>query len=106
MTRVIKLRYTELAGCIFIDKIAGLNTHTPEHGQRGCVEIYEDELDRKLYVVHRLDKATSGAMAFATSSEVATEITQLFEQHKVSKKYLFLTDKKISKTEFSYESLT
>lgn len=105
MTRVIKLRHTELAGCIFIDKIAGINTHTPEYGQRGCVEVYEDELDRKLYVVHRLDKATSGALVFPTSPELATEITQLFEQHKVGKKYLFLTDKKISQKEFTYESL-
>lgn len=105
MTRVIKLRYTESAGCIFIDKIAGLNTHAPEFGQRGCVEIYEEELDRKLYVVHRLDKATSGAMVFATSPELATDLTQLFEQHKIAKKYLFLTDKKISQKEFTYESL-
>ncbi|WII73351.1 class I SAM-dependent methyltransferase [Bdellovibrio sp. 22V] len=104
MTRVIKLRYTETAGCIFVDKIAGLNTHTPEYGQRGCVEIYEDELDRKLYVVHRLDKATSGALVFPTSPELATEITQLFEQHKVAKKYLLLTDKKIGIKEFTYES--
>lgn len=105
MTRKIKLRYTELAGCIFIDKIAGLNTHTPEYGQRGCVEIYEEELDRKLFVVHRLDKATSGALVFATSSELAAQLSQLFEQHKVDKKYLFLTDKKIAPKEFTYESL-
>nr|BFD67760.1 hypothetical protein HAGR004_27820 [Bdellovibrio sp. HAGR004] len=104
MTRIIKLHHTEIAGCIFVDKIAGLNTHTPEYGQRGCVEIYEDELDRKLYTVHRLDKATSGALVFATSSEIAAELTQLFEQHKVEKKYLFLTDKKITRTEFTYES--
>ncbi|XGC81799.1 class I SAM-dependent methyltransferase [Bdellovibrio bacteriovorus] len=104
MTRKIKLQYTELAGCIFIDKIAGLNTHSPEHGKRGCVEVYEEELDRKLYPVHRLDKATSGALVFPTSSEIAAELTQAFEQHKVAKKYLFLTDKKKSQKEFSYES--
>ncbi|ASD64369.1 pseudouridine synthase [Bdellovibrio bacteriovorus] len=104
MTRIIKLQHTEIAGCIFVDKIAGLNTHTPEYGQRGCVEIYEEELDRKLYTVHRLDKATSGALVFATSSEIAAQLTQAFEQHKVEKKYLFLTDKKIARTEFTYES--
>ncbi|MFS4457771.1 pseudouridine synthase [Bdellovibrio sp. HCB2-146] len=104
MTRTIKLRYTEIAGCIFIDKIAGLNTHSPEHGQRGCVEIYEEELNRKLYVVHRLDKATSGALMFATSPERAAEISRLFEQHLVEKKYLFLTDKKTDKKEFTYQS--
>lgn len=104
MTRTIKLRYTEIDGCIFVDKIAGLNTHTPEYGQRGCVEIYSDELDRKLYTVHRLDKATSGALVFATSSELAAELSKLFEQHLVSKKYLFLTDQTSTLTEFICES--
>lgn len=104
MTRVIKLRYTELAGCIFIDKIAGLTTHSPEFGRRGAVEIYEEELDRKLYVVHRLDKATSGALLFATTPELAASVSLLFEQHKVGKKYLFLTDKKSALKEFTYES--
>lgn len=104
MTRLLTLQYKEIAGCIFVDKIAGLNTHSPEFGQRGCVEIYEEELNRKLYVVHRLDKGTSGALVFASSPELATEITQQFEQHKVNKRYLFITDKKIGTREFSYES--
>lgn len=104
MTRTIKLRYTETAGCIFVDKIAGLNTHSPEYGQRGCVEIYGDELDRKLFTVHRLDKATSGALVFATSSEIAADLTKLFEQHLVNKRYLFLTDRAVSATEFTYDS--
>jgi 23S rRNA (cytosine1962-C5)-methyltransferase len=104
MTRTIKLHTTEIAGCIFIDKIAGLNTHTPEHGKRGAVEIYSEELNKKLFVVHRLDKGTSGALVFATSSELAAEISKLFEQHLVQKKYLFLTDKKSSDESFSVES--
>ena len=102
---MIKLRHTEIAGCIFVDKISGLNTHSPEHGQRGCVEIYEEELNQKLYVVHRLDKATSGALLFATSQEQAAKLSHLFEQHEVNKKYLFLTDRKIGIKEFTYESL-
>lgn len=104
MTRTIKLQYTEIAGCIFVDKIAGLNTHTPEYGQVGCVEAYENELNRKLFVVHRLDKATSGALVFATSQELAAELAELFEKRKVEKRYLFLTDKKTPQKEFTYES--
>ena len=104
MTRTIKLRYTETAGCIFIDKIAGLNTHTPEYGQRGCVEIYEEELNQKLYIAHRLDKATSGALCFATSSEIAADLSRLFEQHQVNKRYLFLTDRSAGSLEFTYQS--
>lgn len=104
MTRVIKLQYTDLADCIFVDKIAGLNTHTPSFGQKGCVEIYEHELDIKLYPVHRLDKATSGALVFAKSPQTAAQLTQLFENQQVQKRYLFLTDRTSSQTEFTYES--
>lgn len=104
MTRTIKLHTTEISGCIFIDKIAGLNTHTPEHGKRGAVEIYSEEAGKKLFVVHRLDKGTSGALVFASSSELAADISKMFEQHQVEKKYLFLTDKKISAECFRVES--
>jgi 23S rRNA (cytosine1962-C5)-methyltransferase len=104
MTQTIKLQFTEIAGCLFVDKIAGLNTHSPEYGQRGCVEIYSDALDRKLYTVHRLDKATSGALVFASSSELAANLTRLFEQHLIDKRYLFLTDKKNANSQFTYES--
>ena len=62
MLKIIKLNFREIEGCIFIDKIAGMNTHSPEYGLKGCVETYENELNRKLFVVHRLDKGTSGAL--------------------------------------------
>lgn len=104
MTQVIKLQFHDQANCIFVDKISGLNTHTPSFGQRGCVEIFEHELDIKLFPAHRLDKATSGALVFAKSSETAAKLTQLFESHSVQKKYLFLTDKISNLTEFTYES--
>ena len=104
MTRLLRLQYKEINGCIFVDKIAGLNTHSPEIGQKGCVEIFEEELNQKLYVVHRLDKGTSGALAFATSPGLAAEISQQFENHQVTKRYLFITDKKIGTKEFGYES--
>lgn len=90
--------------CIFVDKIPGIATHSPEHGRRGFVEVLEDEVGQKLYVVHRLDKGTSGAMIFAKNPEAAAVISALFEQHQVGKKYLFLTDKVCAETSFTYES--
>lgn len=104
MARQLKLSYHDLQDYLFVDKIAGLNTHTPEHGQRGAVEIYEEEFNSKLYVVHRLDKATSGALVFAKSSEAAAALSALFEHHLVEKRYLFLTDQKLSRQDFFYES--
>jgi len=93
-----------MSDCIFVDKIPGINTHTPEHGKRGFVEILEEEVGQKLHVVHRLDKGTSGAMIFAKNPNTAAAISALFEQHQVGKKYIFLTDKFVPETEFVYES--
>ena len=104
MARHLKLSFTEMNDYVFVDKVAGLNTHSPEFGRRGAVEVYEEELNTKLYVVHRLDKATSGALVFARSSESAAALAALFEHHLVEKRYVFLTDKKIARTEFDYES--
>ena len=52
------------------------------------------QMQTKLYVVHRLDKVTSGLMIFAKSSSVAAQFGAMFEAHLVAKYYLALSDKK------------
>lgn len=104
MTRKIKPQFWQQGPLVFVDKISGLNTHSPEFGQNGCVEIIELEVEQKLYVVHRLDKGTSGALVFATSSEVAAALTELFTQHQVQKRYVFLTDKERPQTHYQHSS--
>lgn len=104
MTRKIKPYYTQQDSLIFVDKISGMNTHSPEFGQLGCVEIIELEVEKKLYVVHRLDKGTSGALVFATSAELAASLTELFAQHQIDKRYIFLTDRQLAKTEYKQKS--
>jgi len=51
----------------------------------------------ELYPVHRLDKITSGLIIFAKNKATATAFQQLFEQHKIEKYYLALSDKKPTK---------
>ena len=90
---------------IFIDKPRGFSTHATDPDKPGIVEFYETALKQKLYVVHRLDKTTSGAMIFATSAERAQELTENFKQRKIKKKYLFLTDKVSSNDRFQVSSV-
>lgn len=101
----LKLKFKRNGPFVFIDKIAGLNTHAPDVGKQGLVEMYQSELGQQLYVASRLDKGTSGAIVFATTPESAAELTQLFEKHQVQKKYIFLTHKEHKKTEFEAKSL-
>ena len=43
-----------------------------------------------LWVVHRLDRGTSGVVLFARSADVHRSLCALFERHRVSKRYLAL----------------
>ncbi|MGZ3744643.1 MAG: class I SAM-dependent methyltransferase [Pseudobdellovibrionaceae bacterium] len=89
---------------IFTQKPSGYNTHSPDIGKKGYVEILSEIRQQELFVVHRLDKETSGAMLFATNRPGAAELSGLFEKHLIQKKYLFLTDRKINREQFEYES--
>lgn len=51
----------------------------------------------ELYPVHRLDKMTSGLLIFAKNLQTAQTFQTLFEQHKIQKYYLALSNKKPKK---------
>lgn len=89
----MKLQFKQSSDLLFIDKPAGFSTHSPDIGKLGICEIFERELKTKLYVVHRLDKTTTGSLVFAKSAEKAAELTELFQTRKVEKKYTFITDR-------------
>ena len=78
---------------IIANKPNGIPTHSPDHGKFGFIEYLSEKLKCKLYVCHRLDKETSGAIVFAKSKEAATKITSEFTKQKVEKKYIFITDR-------------
>ena len=90
-----------------IDKPYGINSHTneskTEHGelaQDGLIEIYEKNLGRRLYIIHRLDQTTTGVIIFGKSAEAAKKYAEFFFQRQVKKTYWFITAEKSTKTEF------
>ena len=48
-------------------------------------------LGRRVYTVHRLDRATSGALLLALSPEMAAVLSQSFERGEVEKTHLALS---------------
>jgi tRNA pseudouridine32 synthase/23S rRNA pseudouridine746 synthase len=87
---------------IIVEKPHDINFHDEgeiEHGffnrvkKMGQVQAKFNEL----YPVHRLDKMTSGLIIFAKNLAAAQQFQQLFEQHKVEKYYLAISDKKPKK---------
>ncbi|RYZ73246.1 MAG: RNA pseudouridine synthase, partial [Proteobacteria bacterium] len=94
---------------LFAEKPAGITTHTSLNEAEkkkpwvdkadGFLEFLELRLGQKLFPVHRLDKETTGAIAFALDRESAEEAREAFETRTVAKEYLFITDKKYSAPE-------
>jgi 23S rRNA (cytosine1962-C5)-methyltransferase len=101
---IMHLRYQEFDDFLAFNKPFATRTHMVSDGQFGFVEFLSEKLNKPLWVVHRLDKDTSGLILFAKSKETAAEIKVLFEEHKIKKTYLFLTDAKKSESAFKITS--
>ncbi len=80
-----------------VDKPAGLLT-IPDHWnkEKACLQqalesyLRKKDKNAKLYVVHRLDKETSGVMLFAKQAEAHRTLSIDFENRRVFKSYLAL----------------
>ncbi len=54
------------------------------------LQTLRDQIGQRVYPIHRLDRATSGVLAFGLNSDIAKAVAQQFEDHQVSKEYLAL----------------
>ncbi len=73
---------------IVVDKPAGLSVLT--EGWDESAPFLRKELEKKvnkIWVVHRLDKVTSGVMVFARTAEAHRHLNTQFERHEIEKIY-------------------
>lgn len=76
---------------VAINKPAGLLVHRSaidRHESRFALQLVRDQLGRRVYPVHRLDKPTSGVLLFALNPEAACRMTEQFAAGAVRKTYL------------------
>ena len=73
-----------------VNKPSGLFVHPTQLDRRGasCMPQLRDQLGRRVYPVHRLDRPTSGVLLFALNPDAARQMCRLFEQREVTKGYL------------------
>jgi len=76
---------------VAIAKPAGLLVHrtrlAPGAG-RFAIQRLRDQLARRVYPAHRLDRATSGVLLFALSPDVHARLSQAFAAGEVEKRYV------------------
>ncbi|MFA5623894.1 MAG: RluA family pseudouridine synthase [Bradymonadales bacterium] len=70
------------------DKPAGMLVHPTARAYRNCVTVYVEEvLGKTPYVVHRLDKESSGLLLVAKTAKVSAQLGKLFLSCEVLKDY-------------------
>jgi 23S rRNA pseudouridine1911/1915/1917 synthase len=76
---------------VVLNKPAGVLT-IPDRFSRAIPNLYDilSEKYGKIFVVHRLDKETSGVICFAKNEEAHANLSEKFEEHDVNKVYLAL----------------
>jgi len=76
---------------VVVAKPSGLAVHKGwAKDDRYAMTVTRDTVGRWVYPVHRLDRATSGALLFALSPELAEVLAAQFRAHTVAKRYLAL----------------
>ncbi len=82
---------------IIVNKPMGVGVHR-EDDALGIIDLVKQQSDiEKLWLIHRLDKVTSGLLILALNAQAAAELSSLFAQRKVQKYYLAISDKKPKK---------
>jgi tRNA pseudouridine32 synthase/23S rRNA pseudouridine746 synthase len=80
---------------IVVNKPSGIEMHDSESG---IISMLKRQLNTStLFLVHRLDKGTSGCLLIATHKAAAAHLALQFEHRTVKKQYLALIDKKPKK---------
>ncbi|MGZ5056950.1 MAG: tRNA pseudouridine(65) synthase TruC [Methylobacter sp.] len=76
---------------VAINKPAGLLVHRSEidrHETRFAVQLLRDQLGRRVFPLHRLDKPTAGVLVFGLNAEIARKMMTIFIEDNVEKTYL------------------
>ena len=75
---------------VAVHKPPGLLVHRTRISQdtEFLLQHLRDQLGKKVYPVHRLDRATAGVIVFGLHSEAARRFTELMQARSISKTYL------------------
>lgn len=72
---------------VIINKPDGVSVHKDEQAVGLCEKMAKQLNVEQVWLVHRLDKVTSGLLILALNKDAAAYFYRLFEQHQVHKTY-------------------
>ncbi len=84
----IKVVYRD-SSILAAHKPAGIPTYAESRSAPpGCKEVLEEQLNQRLFPIHRIDSDTEGLVLFALDSRAAAAFIRMFKEHRVKKTYL------------------
>lgn len=89
--------YRLVADCadfLLIDKAPGVSVHRDDEAVGLVEHVASDHGYTQLYLVHRLDRLTSGLLLLAKTAAACAALAQLFAERRVEKMYIALSDRK------------
>lgn len=82
---------------IVINKYPNVSVHKDDGDTMLLKQVAEQVGQSQLYLIHRLDKMTSGILLLGRNAQAARELSSQFAERKVEKFYLAISDKKPKK---------
>lgn len=76
---------------VAINKPHGLLVHRTKMAKDAkefALQLLRDQLQQKVYPIHRLDRKTAGVLLFGLDADTVRKVQQLFAERQVKKKYL------------------
>lgn len=85
--------------CVVVNKPTGVCVIPDRQGNKQTVRtLLEEQLQQKLWVLHRLDRETSGALLFAKNAQAHQILNDAFAARQISKTYWALTTGSLADT--------
>ncbi|NVD06417.1 TIGR01621 family pseudouridine synthase [Vibrio sp. JPW-9-11-11] len=82
---------------LVVNKHPNVSVHKDDGDTMLLQEVAKESGDKQLYLIHRLDKMTSGLLLLGRSAQAARELSEQFAERKVAKFYLAIGGKKPKK---------
>ncbi|GGE24710.1 pseudouridine synthase [Streptococcus himalayensis] len=88
---------------IIVNKPEGMKTHGNDATELALLNHVSAHVQQTCYVVHRLDKETSGAVLFAKNPFILPILNRLLEDKRISREYWALVEGKLSAKSLVYK---
>lgn len=86
---------------VAVDKPAGHLVHPADHPKEGdlvTMKILRDQIDHRVYNIHRIDRPTTGVLLFGICRDAAKALHRALERHEVAKTYWAVCQGAVSQT--------